>query len=114
MDLYASGELGEHVTDDTEEVFEDILNRSLTRDYFEVLKVTLVGGTLNERDTSSGGSGGGGNDAMDHEDQSMDGSQYNITRASQSAMATEVISELGGKLLRYSMTSTPIVLSVLR
>lgn len=108
MDLYASGELGEHVTDDTEEVFEDILNRTLTRDYFEVLKVTLVGGTLNERDTSSGG------DAMDHEDQSMDGSQYNITRASQSAMATEVISELGGKLLRYSMTSTPIVLSVLR
>lgn len=109
MDLYASGELGEHVTDDTDEVFEDILNRSLTRDYFEVLKVTLVGGTLNERDTV-----GSGGDAMDHEDQSMDASQYNITRASQSAMATEVISELGGKLLRYPLTSTPLVLSILR
>lgn len=108
MSLYESGELGEHVTDDTQEVFEDILNRTLTREYFEVLKVTLVGGTLNERETTAGG------DTMDHEDQSMDGSPYNVTRATQSSMASEVISELGGKLLRHPLTSTAIVLSILK
>lgn len=104
--LYESGELGEDVSD-TQEVFEDILNRTLTREYLDVLKVALVGGTLTERDTNSN------NDAMDHDDHSMDAPAHGITRASQSAMAAEVISELGGKLLRYHLTSTPLVLTIL-
>lgn len=104
--LYESGELGEDVND-TQEVFEDILNRTLTREYLDVLKVALVGGTLTERDTTST------NDAMDHDDHSMDAPSHGITRASQSAMTAEVISELGAKLLRYPMTSTPLLLTIL-
>lgn len=104
--LYESGELGEDVND-TQEVFEDILNRTLTREYLDVLKVTLVGGTLTDRDNNSN------NDAMDHDDHSMDAPAHGITRASQSAMTAEVISELGAKLLRHHLTSTPLVLTIL-
>lgn len=104
--LYESGELGEDVND-TQEVFEDILNRTLTREYLDVLKVTLVGGTLTERDNNAN------NDAMDHDDHSSDAPSHGITRASQSAMTAEVISELGAKLLRYDLTSTPLVHTIL-
>lgn len=106
--LYEAGELGEDVND-TQEVFEDMLNRALTRDYLEVLKVALVGGTLTERDAT----GSGHTEAMDAEDSSMDGGAHAVTRASQSAMAAEVISELGAKLLRQHLTCTPLVLTIL-
>lgn len=105
--MYESGELGGEDVNDTQEVFEDILNRTLTREYLDVLKVTLVGGTLTERDNNSN------NDAMDHDDHSMDAPPHGITRASQSAMTAEVISELGAKLLRHHLTSTPLVLTIL-
>lgn len=122
--LYASGELGEDVSD-TQEVLEDMLNRTVTREYLDLLKVALVGGTITDRDHvglpgSGGASGGGGvtsaggTDAMDADDQSMDGSPHGVTRASQSALAAEVISELGGKLLRDPKTSTPLVMTILR
>lgn len=121
--LYASGELGEDVSD-TQEVLEDMLNRTVTREYLDLLKVALVGGTITDRDhvglPGSGGAGGGGvttaggTDAMEADDQSMDGSPHGVTRASQSALAAEVISELGGKLLRDPKTSTPLVMTILR
>lgn len=108
--LYESGELGDDVND-TQEVFEDMLNRTLTREYLDVMKVALVGGGLTEN-----GVGTATNDAngMDHDDRSSDSPPHGVTRASQSAMAVEVISELGAKLLRCQQTCTPMVLAILR
>lgn len=108
--LYEAGELGEDVND-TQEVFEDMLNRALTREYLDVLKVALVGGTLTERGDVTGTTSH--TEAMDAEDGSMDGGTHAVTRASQSAMAAEVISELGAKLLRQHITCTPLVLTIL-
>lgn len=113
-ELYESGELGDDVND-TQEVFEDMLNRTLTREYLDVIKVALVGGALT--DGSSAGMVGASSvqdvNGMEHDDQSLD-SPHNVTRASQSAMAAEVISELGGRLLRCEATCTPLVITVLR
>lgn len=114
-DLYESGKLGDDVND-TQEVLEDMLNRTLTREYLDVLKVALVGGAINDREHvggTTGGTGGDGMEAMDAMD-SMDGSPHGVTRASQSAMTAEVISELGAKLLRHQMTNIPLVLTILR
>ncbi|EAA00125.3 AGAP011888-PA [Anopheles gambiae str. PEST] len=108
--LYESGELGEDVND-TQEVLEDMLNRTLTREYIDVLKVALVGSTIDPtaNSTSDATMAGG----MDQDDQSMDGTPQALTRAAQSAMTSEVISDLGGKLLRNQYTSNPIVMTVL-
>lgn len=109
--LYESGELGEDIND-TQEVFEDMLNRTLTREYLDVMKVALVGGGLTE--TGVGSNGPTDANGMDHDDRSSDSPPHGITRASQSAMAVEVISELGAKLLRCPQTCTPMVLAILR
>ncbi|KAL9702941.1 hypothetical protein quinque_006459 [Culex quinquefasciatus] len=106
--LYESGELGEDVND-TQEVLEDMLNRTLTREYIEVLKVALVGSTVDP--TNSNASSEATMDTMD--DQSMDGPPQALSRAAQSAMTSEVISDLGAKLLRNQYTCTPIVMTVL-
>lgn len=110
--LYESGELGEDIND-TQEVVEDMLNRTLTREYLDVLKVALVGGslptTLSERDNSSGAL----DNIMDQDDHSMD-IPAQTSRATQSAMAAEVISDLGAKLLRCPETCDPIYLTILR
>lgn len=107
--LYESGELGDDVND-TQEVFEDMLNRTLTREYLDVMKVALVGGGLTDTSNPTDANGMG----MDHDDHSMDSAPHGVTRASQSAMAVEVISELGAKLLRCPHTCTPMVLAILR
>lgn len=113
--LYESGELGDDVND-TQEVFEDMLNRTLTREYLDVLKVGLVGGAF--ADAPSAGMVGATSlsdvNGMEHDDRSLDSLPHNVTRASQSAMAADVISELGAKLLRCPQTCTPLVLTVLR
>lgn len=101
--LYESGKLDED-SNDTQEVLEDMLNRNLTREYLDVLKVALVGGTIISTDTIS---------SMEQDDSSMDTPQANLTRAAQSAIASDVISDLGNKLLRYEHCSTPLVLTVL-
>lgn len=110
--LYESGELGEDIND-TQEVLEDMLNRTLTREYLDVLKVTLVGGaiapTLSERDNSSGAL----DNIMDQDDQSMD-IPAQTSRATQSALAAEVISDLGAKLLRNPGTCDSICFTILR
>lgn len=108
--LYESGELGEDIND-TQEVVEDMLNRTLTREYLDVLKVALVGATIttaiNERDNPSGAL------EMDQDDHSMD-IPSQTTRATQSAMTSEVISDLGAKLLRNSATCDSICFTILR
>lgn len=108
--LYESGELGEDITD-TQEVVEDMLNRTLTREYLDVLKVALVGATITpatiERDSSSGALD------MDQDDHSMD-IPAQTTRATQSALASEVISDLGAKLLRNPDTCDSICSTILR
>lgn len=108
--LYESGELGEDIND-TQEVVEDMLNRTLTREYLDVLKVALVGATITptiiERDSSSNALD------MDQDDHSMD-IPTQTTRAAQSALASEVISDLGAKLLRNQVTCDSICHTILR
>lgn len=107
--LYESGELGEDIND-TQEVVEDMLNRTLTREYLDVLKVALVGATMPtiiERDSSSNALD------MDQDDHSMD-IPTQTTRATQSALASEVISDLGAKLLRNPVTCDSICHTILR
>lgn len=106
--LYESGELGEDVSD-TQEVLEDMLNRTLTREYIDVLKVALVGSTVDPMIPNATSEA-----TMDQDDQSMDGPPHALTRAAQTAMTSDVISDLGGKLLRNQYTCTPIVMTVLR
>ncbi|XP_053683360.1 exportin-5 [Sabethes cyaneus] len=105
--LYESGELGEDIND-TQEVLEDMLNRSMTREYIDVLKVALVGSTVDPTAANTNNEA-----SMDQDDQSMDGPPQALSRAAQSAMTSEVISDLGGKLLRNQYTCTPIVMTVL-
>lgn len=107
-DLYKTGQLGDEGNDDTQEVLEDMVNRVLTREYLDVLKVALVGGSITNNDANNHN-----NDAMDHDDHSMDAPAHGLTRAAQSAMTSEVISELGAKLLRNQSTCLPILLTIL-
>lgn len=108
--LYENGALGEDTNNDAQEVLEDILNRTLTREYLDVLKVALVGGSanvpLNDID-------GGGGAMMDQDDHSMDGAP-NITRAAQSAMQSDIISDLGKKLLTQPYTCLPLVTTIFK
>lgn len=111
--LYESGELGEDIND-TQEVVEDMLNRTLTREYLDVLKVALIGGTITTPSADRDNSTGSGLDTlMDQDDHSMDMTAP-TSRATQSALAAEVISDLGAKLLRNPGTCDAICLTILR
>lgn len=116
QELYQRGQLTEDGNDDTQEVVEDMMNRLMTREWLDVLKAALVGTSGGVTSTVAElNPNGGAEMAMDHDELSMDGqSGHNLTRAAQSAMASEVISELGGKLLKNPATCQPIVLTVLR
>lgn len=107
--LYENGALGDDSNNDTQEVLDDILNRTLTRDYLEVLKVALVGGTAGNVEPNDMGTGS----MMDHDDQSMDASPH-VTRAAQAAMQSDIISDLGRKLLMEQMTSEAIVYTIFK
>lgn len=110
--LYENGALSEDTNNDAQEVLDDILNRTLTREYLDVLKVALVGGT------ASGGSSNNDNDIgasmMEQDDRSMDGTQPHITRAAQAAMQSDIISELGRKLLANQVTCESIVFTIFK
>ncbi|KAJ8964038.1 hypothetical protein NQ314_005178 [Rhamnusium bicolor] len=86
---------------DTQEVLEDILTRALTREYLDLLKVALVGGSLTPEANS---------ETMETEEHSMDSPTPPHTRSN---MTTEVISDLGLNLLRSEKTCQSIVLAVL-
>lgn len=85
---------------DTQEVLEDILTRALTREYLDLLKVALVGGSLTPETNS---------ETMETEDLSMDAP----SPPARTNMTTEVISDLGALLLRSEKTCQPLVLAVL-
>uniref|UniRef100_A0A1B0D7F5 Uncharacterized protein n=1 Tax=Phlebotomus papatasi TaxID=29031 RepID=A0A1B0D7F5_PHLPP len=104
--LYESGELGEDVSD-TQEVIEDMVYRAMAREYLELLKVALVGGQLTTDHSNPS------DETMDQDDLSMDGPPQQLSRAAQSAMASEIISDLGGKLLHCPATCSSIVMTVL-
>lgn len=107
--LYENGALGDDTNNDAQEVLDDILNRTLTREYLDVLKVALVGGTAGTADASdiSGGS------MMDQDDHSMDALPH-VTRAAQAAMQSDIISELGRKLLMAQVTCEAIVYTIFK
>lgn len=95
---------------DTQEVLDDILTRALTREYLELLKVALVGGSLTPEPNP---------DAMDAEDirTTVDsGSVATPTVNSgggRSNLTAEVISDLGGLLLRSEQTCQSLIMAVL-
>ncbi|CAG2066552.1 unnamed protein product, partial [Timema podura] len=80
------------------EVLEATLNRTLTREYMDVLKVALIGGASS-----------GELDRASDMDQDMD-----RTETSRSSLQSEVISELGSLLLRSEATCQAILLCLLR
>lgn len=107
--LYENGALSEDTNNDAQEVLDDILNRTLTREYIDVLKVALVGGTAGTAECNDGGSGS----MMDQDDQSSDALPH-VTRAAQAAMQSDIISELGRKLLMTQETCEAIVLTIFK
>lgn len=108
--LYENGALGDDTNNDAQEVLDDILNRTLTREYLDVLKVALVGGTAGTADASDVGGGGS---MMDQDDHSMDALPH-VTRAAQAAMQSDIISELGRKLLTAQVTCEAIVYTIFK
>lgn len=79
-----------------QEMLEDMLNRTLTREYLDVLKVMLFGsGGMMETSV-----------VMDSEEQSE------ISKPT--LMQTDVISELGTKVLSCDATCQPVTLCLLR
>ena len=72
-------------------MLEDMLNRTLTREYLDVLKVLLYGGAEN------------GSGAVNMEEEGQDVKQQ-----------YDVISELGMRVLAFDATSQPILLCLLR
>lgn len=91
-ELRESGALDENA--DTQEVLQDILVRALTREYLDVIKVALIGGSLP--------------DSQEMDELSMDAPPP----PSRAAITSEVISELGTILLRNERTCQPLVLTV--
>lgn len=87
---------------DTQEVLEDILTRALTREYLDLLKVALVGGSLTPET---------GSETMETED--LDVPSPSPSPSTRTNMTAEVISDLGALLLRSEKTCQPLVLAVL-
>lgn len=98
--LYESGGLDETNTN-AQEVIDDMLNRNLTRDFVDVLKVTLVGGTTSDASPP---------DLMDQDSAIMAVDQ---TPPRGSSVVAEVVSELGAFVLRHPSTCHSVVLCVL-
>ncbi|TDG40520.1 hypothetical protein AWZ03_013054 [Drosophila navojoa] len=107
--LYESGQLNGEVND-TQEVLEDQLNRTLTREYLDVLKIALVGGQIGADHVNA--AGGANVVAMENEEHSMDSVPQ--SRASQSALLSDTISDLGGQLLRNGMIGNYILMTLLK
>ncbi|XP_011176938.1 exportin-5 [Zeugodacus cucurbitae] len=104
--LYESGQLNEE-SNDTQEVLEDMLNRALTREYLDVLKIALVGAGADGVHAAANIT----DVAMEPEEHSMDGTTH--TRAAQSALLSDIISDLGAKLLRNDATSNYILMTLM-
>ncbi|XP_043268012.1 exportin-5 isoform X2 [Venturia canescens] len=97
--LYESG-LDEENTD-AQEVIDDMLNRNLTRDFVDVLKVTIVGGAACDASPP---------DSMDHDSGGM---AVDPPASRGNSIVAEVVSELGAFVLRHPSTCHSVVLCVL-
>lgn len=97
--LYESGGLDENT--DTQEVIDDMLNRNLTRDFVDVLKVALVGGAASDAAPP---------DSMD---QDSGGMAVDPPLSRGNSIVAEVVSELGAFVLRHPSTCHSVVLCVL-
>lgn len=97
---YEDGTLDDET--DTQEVIDDMLNRNLTRDFIDVLKVALVGGTANDAVLP---------DSMEQDNGGM-AIDPPIGRTNNSIVA-EVVSELGAFILRHPSTCHSVVLCIL-
>ncbi|KAH8387863.1 hypothetical protein KR093_009942 [Drosophila rubida] len=106
--LYESGQLNGDATD-TQEVLEDQLNRTLTREYLDVLKIALVGGQIGADHVNPSSNSVV---AMENEEHSMDSAPQ--TRASQTALLSDIISDLGSKLLRHVNISNYMLMTLLK
>ncbi|KAH0952701.1 hypothetical protein HN011_008649 [Eciton burchellii] len=98
--LYESGGFDEENTD-TQEIIDDMLNRNLTRDFVDVLKVALVGGAASDAappDTMEQDNGGMAVDPP-------------LSRGN--SIVAEVVSELGTFVLRHPSTCHSMVLCIL-
>ncbi|XP_068966020.1 exportin-5 [Bombus flavifrons] len=98
--LYESGGLDEENTD-TQEVITDMLNRNLTRDFVDVLKVALVGGAASDATPP---------DTME---QDSGGMAIDPPSSRGNSIVAEVVSELGAVVLRHPSTCHSVVLCVL-
>lgn len=98
--LYESGGLDEENTD-TQEVIDDMLNRNLTRDFVDVLKVALVGGAASDAAPP---------DIME---QDSGGMAVDPPLSRGNSIVAEVVSELGTYILRHPSTCHSVVLCVL-
>lgn len=98
--LYESGGLDEENTD-TQEVIDDMLNRNLTRDFVDVLKVALVGGAASDAAPP---------DTMEQDNGGM---AVDLPLSRGSSIVAEVVSELGAFVLRHPSTCHSVVLCVL-
>lgn len=98
-ELREAGQIDDENTE-AQEVVDDMLNRNLTREYLDVLKVALIGGSSVVELAN--------NDNVDGMEQD-EGS-----RPPPSTQSMEVISELGQHILRCPHTSQSVALCVLR
>jgi exportin-5 len=110
MSLYESGKFEEEGGNDTQEVIEDMLNRNLTKEYLDVLKVALIGGTIPMP---------GEDDLMMDADDGMCGMEGGLSSRSSTAHHTslatqEHVGELGNMLLACESTCLPILNTILR
>lgn len=101
MSRYDSGDFDEN--SDAQEVIDDMLNRNLTRDFVDVLKVILVGGIASDAHPQ---------DSMEQEN-GMTVDQTTTTTRSTS-IVVDVVSELGAFILKHPSTCHTTVLCVLK
>lgn len=86
---------------DTQEVIDDMLNRNLTRDFVETLRVALVGGAASDASPP---------DSMEQDNGGM---AVDPPSRSNNSMVAEIVSELGAFILRSPETCHSVVLCVL-
>lgn len=96
--LYENGSLGEDNNNDAQEVLDDILNRTLTREYIDVMKAALAGGVTNL--------------CVEAADMEQDSFEMGTTTKLTSVLQSDVISSLGKKLLSVDVTCEAMVLTI--
>ncbi|XP_037870875.1 exportin-5 [Bombyx mori] len=101
MSLYESGKLEEETGSESQEVLEDILVRNLTKEYLEVIKVSLVeGGVVSSADTC--------------DDMEEDSSPAPPAPAAAHTRTPDAVSELGALLLQHPVAGPALLHTVLR